>query len=834
MRFCTYTAIFTALCVLPAFARADFELMKQHCGKCHLGADAEGEFKLSSLGKVPDNDSLEHWLNSLDRVKAGEMPPEDESKLTDKDRRKLINYLRRQLEQFDHTQPRSKPTSQPRRMNNREFEASIADVLLIEDVGTHLPTDNLLGDSRYHGFDTHAKTLGFSTFHLEQYIRAVRKIVDATILTGSRPQSKRYEVASNEMFAETTNQNTNRPERRGSVDGFDFLDPKRLAYFAPFKHVPKSGWYRIKVRVIALDRGRYDEEDTGMYDGDPIRLRVLMGGRERMIDLVDNEVMEISLDEWMAEGSRLKFQHPTDGLRLLGNGNFKFQNRITAFYFKKYEPDRYSKLVKTFKPARNGRRRQPDDWHNWVDHWMGPRPRLLSAEIEGPIYRNWPPQRQIALIGHEPAIENAEAILRPIAQRAWRRPVRDGELSDILTLVRNVHADSGIVDALKEGIVSILVSPQFLLLNTEDLTQHERFASKFSYLIHGTTPTETLRDLVANGKLDSHASIVAELKNLIREGKAESFQRAFPFAWLELNDINFMAPDPAKYHHYHRKLVSEDMVNEVLHLFRHATQENVPVSELLLSNYSFVNADLAKVYGLDDVPKDSKFRKYVFEDGRRGGLLGSGAFLTSTADSLFTSPIHRAIYVMENFLGIHPTPPPADVEIKEPDVRQAKTIKEILTAHRSDKNCLACHQLIDPFGYAFENYGPDGSWRDVYQIEEAVEQNAATAKKRARSKLTEIPIDAGAEFLNGTEYQGIQGYREILASKVNQDRIIRCFVTKLLTYANGVEPNAADFAEIDRIIKVSAAHDHRMVETIAAVIDSPMFRESPIVDEVNQ
>ena len=550
------------------------------------------------------------------------------------------------------------------------------------------------------------------------------------------------------------------------------------------------------------------------------------GDREYRIDLPDNEVRELELTEWMAEGSRLRFQHPTDGLRLVGNGNFKFQNRITAKYFKKYQPDRYAKLIKTFTLTKNGKKRHPDDWHNWVDYWMGPRPRLLAAEIEGPVYESWPPKRQVALIGANPSITEAEGLLKPIAERAWRRPVREGELDEILGLVRQVEKESGTIEALKEGIVSILVSPQFLLLNTEDLAAEQRFASKFSYFVLGTTPSPELRNAVAKGRFDSHAEIVEALKELIREEKAESIQRAFPFAWLELNDINFMAPDPDKYHHFHRKRVSDDMVNEVLRFFRHATEENIPVPELLLADYSFLNADLAKVYGLDDVPLDSELRKYVFRDGRRGGLLGTGAFLTSTADSLFTSPIHRAIYVMENFLGIQPTPPPGDVEIKEPDVRQAKTIKEILSAHRSDKSCLSCHQLIDPFGYAFENYGPDGSWRDVYSIEEQAELSERSPKgNRVKPKITAIPIDSSAEFLNGSAYRDIDGYRQILASDVNQQRIVRCFVAKLLTFANGVEPDKVDFKEIDRIMAVSAKFDHRIVETIAAVIDSPLFRE---------
>jgi hypothetical protein len=163
---------------------------------------------------------------------------------------------------------------------------------------------------------------------------------------------------------------------------------------------------------------------------------------------------------------------------------------------------------------------------------------------------------------------------------------------------------------------------------------------------------------------------------------------------MELNDINFMAPGPDRFRFYHRKNVSEDMIAEVMHFFRHAIDNNIPLPEFLSADYSFIRADLATIYGVDEMPRDSKLRNYTFTDGRRGGLLGMAAFHTATADSIGTSPIHRAVYVMENFLGIITTPPPPDVQFREPDVRQAKTIKEALQAHVADKNCSTCHQAI--------------------------------------------------------------------------------------------------------------------------------------------
>ena len=798
---------------------ADQALLQAHCAKCHGGQEPKGEFDLHALGVSPSKENAALWEASLDYVKAEEMPPAKQSRLSLEDRQRLIRFLEQKMRLYNNQAGGSRRIK-PRRLNNREFENSIRDVLLIEDIGTHLPTDNLIGDTLYNGFDTHGDSLGFSKFHLEQYIQAIRKIVDATILAGKRPESRRYQVHSTEIIAAHASQNTTRPERYGRPEGFDFLDPQKPAYFESFKTAPQTGWYKITIRCTGKDRGRYDSQETGIYDGDPIRLSVRLGDRQRVFELPDDEVLEIQLKEWIAAGSRLRLHYPTDGLRLRGNGNFKFQNAITGQYLKEHDPPLYAKVVAAIKPKSGRRVRGPASWHHWVDYWMGPRPRVFSAAVEGPIYESWPPKRQVALIGRHPQVKNAEAILQPIARRAWRREVRADELDPIVRLVQSKAEQLGDIEAFKEGIVAILASPPFLLLNREDVTPDERFATKLSYFLESTIPDEDLREAVASGKLESFAGVRAEVQRRFDQSEPEPFLRAFPYAWLELNDINFMAPDPDRYRHYHRKRVSEDMIGEALHFFRHAIEQNIPVPEFISAAYSFINADLAEVYDIADVPQDSTFRKHTFTDGRRGGLLGMGAFLTVTADSLGTSPIHRAIYVMENLLGIHPSPPPPDVKIEEPDVRSAKTIKEVLEAHRSDKTCAACHQAIDPFGYAFENFDPTGAWRDQYIVQRS---DGAATKHRKTGKIKGIPIDASASFLSGAEYQDITEFRQLMQTNANQERFVRCFITKLLTYANGEEPD--DYSEVQKIVETSAQNDYRIIDTIAAVVHSPLFRE---------
>ena len=830
--------VLVAVGATAPFVGADETLLKRHCAKCHGGEKPKGDFDLKMLGKSPKADSVEFWINSLDYVKAGDMPPEEASRLSAVDRQQLVQFLEQNVHRYEEQAGRSRRIP-PRRLNNRELANSVSDVLLIEDVGTHQPTANLLGDTLHDGFDTNGDALGLSEFHLEQYINAFRRIVDATILTGERPPTRRIEVAASDLRM-TDLSNRKRPEKANrTATSIDILDLRLRAYFGNFETVPASGRYRITIRATGKDRGIYDAEETGHYDGDPIRLRVHLGDRIRDFDLLDEEVTEIRLDEWLAAGTRVQLSYPTDALRMKGNGNFKFQYRIAHDYLKENDPELYAEVVREIVPKSQYRTKSPEHWSHWTGHWQGPRPRLFGAVVEGPLYESWPPKRQVALLGPDPSAADAKDVLRPIAERAWRRKVRDGELESIVRLVQSKAAALGDVGALKEGIVAILVSPSFLLINPEAATSDDRFATKLSYFLKSTSPDERLRADVRSGALQTYPAVRDEVRRRFTDGEADEFLREFPYAWLQLDRINFMAPDPDRYPMYDRKRLNEDMVDEVLHFFAHAVEENLPIPGLLTAGYSFLNADLAKVYEVNGVPQDSTLRKYTFTDGRRGGLLGMGAFLTLTADSLATSPIHRAIYVMENFLGIHPSPPPADVKIEEPDVRSAKTIKEVLAAHRSDKTCASCHHSIDPFGYAFENFDPVGAWRDEYteqiapkpsrvRLEEIVKED----EQRAAQGLPPlpkpwenkpIPVDASASFLSGAEYNDVTGFRELMRTRANRDRFVRCFITKLLTYANGSEPE--EYSEVERILEQSAENEYRIVDTIAAVVHSPLFRE---------
>ncbi|TWT68747.1 DUF1588 domain-containing protein [Crateriforma conspicua] len=808
--------------IAPCFA--DKALLREHCVDCHTGPDPEGDFSLHDLGRGPEESNVQLWIKSLQRIRAGEMPPDDASELSPEQSQTLQSFLQHSVTAYERA---SAPTlrTPPRRLNNREFENSVRDVLLLDHVGTNDPMAMLLGDTLHDGFDTHGETLGISEFHLDQYLAAVRAVLDQCILSDPQPESQQHVGTPDDLMIQDDGNRQRRDRTFRSDRGIEIRSPRERAVCKTFPETTATGYYRISVQAKALDRHVYPQQATGIHDDDPLILRMHLGNRSVDFSLAEGEFKEFEDTYWLAAGTPIEFSFATDGLRLLNNGNFKFQYRIGHDHIKQHKPNLYRRVVTEEVPRATNRRDMPSHWVHWVKYWQGPRPMIGGLTIEGPFYDSWPPKRQTALLGPEPSLNDAAEILQPIARRAWRRNVSPDELDPIVRLVQQQADSLGIVGALKEGIVAILMSPSFLMPGSDQLTDNERFAAKFSNVLSATIPDAPLMAKAEQGRFDSESGIQEELNQWLRSGRAEPFLREFPYAWLQLDRINFMAPDVDRYPMYEKKRIGDDMVREAIAFFQHNVHNNHPIPELLTADYSFINADLATVYGLTDVPDDSVLRKYTFGDGRRGGFLGMGAFLTLTADTLSTSPIHRAVYVMENFMGIHPAPPPSDVDIQEPDIRSARTIREVLEAHRSDTSCAACHQNIDPFGYAFENFDPIGAWRDHYvDASQQADASAAGNRRRRTVDVVTIPVDASATFLSGARYDDVTEFRQIMMNDVSRDRFVRCFVTKFLTYANGVAPD--NFSEIEAIVKRSSRHDYRIIDTMAAAMDSPLFRET--------
>ena len=447
------------------------ELLQTHCADCHNPDKAKGKFQLKQLGASPSAASFDRWVNAIENVETKEMPPEEDSTITGEERRALARYLNQAIRGFDSSGVAEAAPPAPRRLNNREFANSVRDALLLEDVGTQLPVDNLIGDTLHHGFDTHGPSLGFSNFHLEQFLESVRTVVDATILEGPRPESTRIVADATGLQYAHLRQNSQRPVRYGTADGIDLRDPKTSVFLRGVPKIAASGQYRLKVQVVAKDRTVYDTRHTGFYHGDPIRFGVHLGDRVQGFELPDEEIVTLELEEWIAAGTVIEFRHHSDAFALRANGNFKFQYAIEKLHREEYEPEALADFIQ--RGGGKSKRTDIDHWSHWTEQWRGGRPRILRVEVEGPFYESWPPSRTSALLGDEPSVAKARQILRPIAERAWRRTVAPGELAPIVALVESKAGELGEIGALKEGIVALLVFPEFLLHDRESLSESE-------------------------------------------------------------------------------------------------------------------------------------------------------------------------------------------------------------------------------------------------------------------------------------------------------------------------------------------------------------------------
>ncbi|MCM8540464.1 MAG: DUF1592 domain-containing protein [Lentisphaeraceae bacterium] len=761
-------------------------ILEENCHKCHNPEKKKGKFDLAELGNVVNAQNLDRWNDAMDQVITEEMPPKEE--LSDEDRDALVKWFKSKINSYVNNSV-AKVAPETRRMTLKEYENSLQDVLGIKNLGTNSPLNEITEDAYTHGFNNISKDLIMSAFHLNGYINTARNVLDEVILDFKKPKKETFTLKPMDVIDPPKNST----KYLKTKEYHDIISHQQVLEYKNFPEFKETGYYKITFKAAGIDREYpYREEDIGVHKCDPITLGVHIGTHQINKPLPDNIPEEIVIEEWVSKGSSLHFTYVTDGLRMSGNGNFKFNSSLTE----KKGIDK--------KAARS--------WQ----YWRGPRARIYTVKVDGPYYKSWPPQREQALIGNEPKADELEPTLKQFAERAYRRPLNPNEIDGILVYSKNLVPELGIKKALKEGMVAILSSASFLFLERGKSYSNYDLASKLSYTLWSSRPDDKLMELAGKNDLDNGAIIREQVQRMISNDKNQAFVKNFSNAWFELNMLGFMPPEPTQFFYWNRKSVGHDMKNEVLAFMDHGLKNNIPITEFFSADYSFVNQDLAKIYGIDGI-KGEKLRKYTFKDGRRGGILGTGGFLVLTSDGVSTNPIHRGVWIKRNILGSEPSPPPPDIMVEEPDVRKARTIREVLALHNTDENCKSCHAKIDPWGWAFENFDPAGQWRDDYMLYKR-DSKGNGSKKNNSTPIAKV--DASSTLSNGDSYKNIHSFKKILLER--DEEIVRCFVEKFITYMNGAKPDVHMNAEIEKIVEKSKSSNYKIVDTIVHIFQSPV------------
>lgn len=406
----------------------------------------------------------------------------------------------------------------------------------------------------------------------------------------------------------------------------------------------------------------------------------------------------------------------------------------------------------------------------------------------------------------------ARTILTTFARRAYRRPAAPDELARLFKLYDAVAGSRPFVDAVKLALTGALVSPNFLLRVEVDrgsrgakdgypLTSHE-LATRLSYLLWSTMPDQELSDLADKGTLTQPAVLTAQVKRLLADERARALSEGFFASWLQISHLDRARPTEQQFPAFTPKL-RQAMYDEAIRFVDELRTGDGNLLDLLKSDYTYVNEDLAKHYGLTGV-SGAELRKVALKPtDNRGGVLGMGAMLAMTSHTFRTSPTLRGKWVLEVILGTPPPPPPADVAPIDEAAghgKAAKTFREQLEQHVTDPTCAGCHKKMDPLGFAMDGYDAVGAWR---------------------TGSAERPLDTSGSLPSGEKLTGMDDLRAVLWKE--RPRFMRNLVQQFLLYALGRDPITADEALIDDLVAKLDADNHRFSTLITGVVTSTPF-----------
>jgi hypothetical protein len=797
-----------------AFAAPSPEFLKTYCVNCHGAEKQKGDRRFDTLTseiKTPDDALL--WQEILDQLNQGDMPPKKEKQPHKTELLAAVDAITQSI--ADATQ-RFKGTGAHtvlRRLNTFEYRNTIGDLLGLNVAGWN-PSADFPPEVRADGFDNNSASQVTSGILLDHYFAAAEEAIQRTTAFGAKPDMKTYTQKSPFYFEGKAARDLPKLFRTDryrwiSDKGYDDLVARHYRGghigFEPMARggAPQSGRYTIRIQAAAIDRTHPYDFLKDFRNGDPIVMELAAVNREGSVESTGNittqrtlALVELTSDqpqwfEWTVDLERgeepeVRFRNGAPAAKALA---FKLGKNVKGHP----ELEAIGKLGKGEIAAA------------MLKAYRGPKLRIWEMQVTGPQLDQWPTPGHTLLYGKltqdQISRANIPERLKVFAEAAFRRPLAQGELSPIGKLI-NAKLDAGMksLDALQLGFQTILCSPAFLHVHdgTGKLNDFA-LASRLSYFFWSSMPDQTLIQLAAAGKLHEPATLSAQVDRLLADPKSQRFVQNFIRLWLNLDHIGEM-PVSTDFVSFFRDNIDAAMRAETEMFFRHILDKNLPPREFLAADYTFLNRELALHYGLPPV-EGVQLRQVTLPQGERGGLLTQASFLTASANGVDTSPVVRGVYVQHKLLGYTPPPPPPDVPIIEPDASGAKTIREQLAMHRENATCASCHQKIDPFGFALENFNAIGGWREKYSGDHK--------------------IDPGGDLPTGEKFKGVTDFRTLLIAK--HEQFTRALTEKLLAYALARAPDFTDRAAIDAITKSLSANKGGFKDLIRAVVLSEPF-----------
>jgi len=755
-------------------------LINQYCVTCHNERARTGGLLLDKMDIDHAGEHAEVWEKVVRKLRGGMMPPQgmprpDQAKIDG-----LITWLQTSLDQAQAAHP-DPGRSALHRLNRTEYANAIRDLLGLKvDVSALLPADD-----ESNGFDNIAEVLRVSPSLLEAYLAASREVSSLAVGDPKTP---------------TVSQSIQVPPDLAQAEHIEGLPLGTRGGILIHHNFPLDADYEFNVFLLRNIVGYL----TGMEF--PHQLEISIDGERVFLAPVGGE------EDLKLVDTNLALAGDTLDARLRTKVRVKAGPHDVAVAFLRRDSAESDEPLQPFT--------RDLDLQN-----MNGIPLIDHVQVTGPINATGPgdtPSRRrifVCTAGNSAdEVPCAKKILSTLARRAYRRPVNDGDMETLLSFYQSGRNQGGNFEAgIENALRLILASPKFLFRSEPDPARVAagsvyhvsdlELASRLSFFLWSSIPDDELLNVAAQGKLKDPAVLDREVRRMLADPKAEALVNNFAEQWLFLRNVQSVAPDESTFPNFDDNL-RQSFRRETELFFESMLREDRDAMDLLTANYTFVNERLAKHYGIPNV-YGSQFRKVTLTNDARRGLLGQGSILSVTSYPTRTSPVLRGKWIMENLMGTPPPAPPPNVPPLKDQAQGGKvlSIRQLMEEHRKNAPCSTCHKVMDPLGFALENFNGVAEYR---------------------TKDASGAIDASGQLADGTKIDGVVGLREALLK--HPEYFVGTLTEKMLTYALGRPLEYYDMPVVRGIVQGASRNEYHFSSLIMGIVKSVPFEMKKALD----
>ncbi|WP_197355320.1 DUF1592 domain-containing protein [Aureliella helgolandensis] len=731
-------------------------LLSKHCYGCHSGAEADAGLALDHFETISSYlKSRVVWEKVIEKLQLDAMPPPDASELAPAERQFLVTWIRDTINDFECGQQPNPGSVTLRRLNAAEYQNTIQALLGVN----YTPAANFPGDDVGYGFDNIGDVLTLPPMLMEKYLVAAEKISRYVIQTPPPDQVFQASYAGAQL----------------EFEGGGNMRDGALSFYASGvasieEQLPWTGKYRL---TITAGGDQVGEE--------PCQMGIAVGEKRVGTLAVPNDTespQEFEIELRLGEGARRISIGFLNDFYIAAKGGQPAQDRNLSLFH-----------VELIGRKSGGTAIEPSQ---------------LRPQHRRVVFTTPSAEKDSQTATHK--------VLERLASRAYRRPVATEELRELVGLALEIQAaGDSFEESIQVAMQAILISPHFLF-RVESPPASEQYgeyrnldefelASRLSYFLWSSMPDDELLGLALQNQLRVGNNLERQVARMLKDERARAFVSNFASQWLMLRKLESFVPDEQMFPKWNDR-IKELSKLETLNFFAGVLKADMSVIRLLDADFTFLNQELAEFYGMSGVQGDD-FVRVSLAGTPRSGLLTQASVLAVTSNPTRTSPVKRGRWILDNLLATPPPPPPPGVPELQEKGPLVGSMRQQLEQHRADPNCAGCHKLMDPLGFALENFDAIGLYR---------EQEHG------------VPVDSSGVLPDGTRVSSARELQRVLTEQ-NRQKFVECVTEKLLTYALGRGLEYYDKCAVDKILATLEDSDFRFSALISAIVHSDPFQK---------